>query len=103
VGHPLAAIYSRDLLRMRNAGDVILLGTAAPAGGVVAFPWEFGSHGGLAKEQLDTFMVYPEELGENAFASVVRPQDLHKVFMERSGRTVQTVRSVQNAERPCAS
>jgi hypothetical protein len=48
-------------------------------------------------------MVYPEELGENAFASVVRPQDLHKVFMERSGRTVQTVRSVENAERPCAS
>jgi hypothetical protein len=103
VGHPLAAIYSRDLLRMRNAGDVILLGTAAPGGGVVAFPWEFGSHGGLAKEQLDTFMVHPEELGENAFASVVRPQDLHRFFMERSGRTVQTVRSVQNAERPCAS
>jgi hypothetical protein len=87
VGHPLAAVYSRDLLALRSSGDVILLGTAAPDGGVVAFPWEFGSHGGLAPEQLDTFMVYPEELGENAFASVVRPQDLHRFFMERSGRT----------------
>jgi hypothetical protein len=97
IGHPLAAVYARDLLRMRSAGDVILLGTAAAAGGVVAFPWEFGSHGGLAPEQLDTFMIHPEELGENAFASVVRPQDLHRFFMERSGRSVQNVQTVQSA------
>jgi hypothetical protein len=86
VGHPLAAVYARDLLAMRSAGDVVLLGTAAPCGGTVAFPFEFGSHGGLAPGQLDTFMIHPQELGEGAFASVVRPQDLHRFFLERSGR-----------------
>ena len=86
LGHPLAAVYARDLLSMRSAGDAILLGTAAPCGSTVAFPFEFGSHGGLAPEQLDTFMIHPQELGEGAFASVVRPQDLHRFFLERSGR-----------------
>ncbi|HEY4769952.1 MAG TPA: alkaline phosphatase family protein [Myxococcales bacterium] len=86
VGHPLAAVYARDLLAMRSAGDVVLLGTAAPCGATVAFPFEFGSHGGLAPGQLDTFMIHPQELGEGAFASVVRPQDLHRFFLERSGR-----------------
>ena len=97
VGHPLAAVYSRDLLRMRTSGDVILLGTAAPGGHTIAFPFEFGSHGGLAPEQLDTFMVHPEDLGEGAFAGVVRPQDLHRFFLERSGR----VRALETAA--CAS
>jgi hypothetical protein len=100
VGHPLAAVYARDLLRIRSAGDIILLGAGAPGAQVVAFPWEFGSHGGLAKEQLDTFMVYPQELGEDAFASVVRPQDLHQFFMERSGRSEH---SGESAQQPCAS
>ena len=86
VGHALAPTYARDLLKLRSAGDLILLGTAAPGGEVVAYPWEFGSHGGLAPEQLETFMVYPEELGADAFASVVRPQELHRFFMERGGR-----------------
>jgi len=86
VGHPLAAVYARDLLAMRSAGDVVLLGTAAPCGATVAYPFEFGSHGGLAPGQLDTFMIHPQELGEGAFASVVRPQDLHRFFLERSGR-----------------
>ena len=86
IGHPLAAVYARDLLAMRSAGDVVLLGTAAPCGATVAFPFEFGSHGGLAPGQLDTFMIHPQELGEGAFASVVRPPDLHRFFLERSGR-----------------
>ena len=98
LGHPLAAVYARDLLRMRTSGDAILLGTGAPAlaaskekpgreaATAVAFPFEFGSHGGLSPDQLETFMVHPEELGQDAFASVVRPQDLHRFFLERSGR-----------------
>ena len=99
VGHPLAAVYARDLLRLRSAGDVILLGTAAPGGVTVAFPWEFGSHGGIDPAQLDTFMIHPEELGEDAFAAVVRPQDLHRFFLERSGRA----HLAQNAPNACAS
>src|SRR5207249_6849277 len=86
VGHPLAAFYARDLLRIRTSGDVILLGAAATDGQTIDYPFEFGSHGGLSHDVLDTFMVHPEELGEGAFASVVRPQDLHRFFLERSGR-----------------
>ena len=97
IGHPLAAVYARDLLRMRSAGDVILLGTAAPGGETIAFPFEFGSHGGLAPDQLETFMVHPQELGQDAFASIVHPQDLHRFFLERSGRARQL------AEEACAS
>ena len=103
VGHPLAAVYARDLLRMRSAGDVILLGTAAPCGETVAYPFEFGSHGGLAPDQLDTFMIHPEELGEGAFASVVRPQDLHRFFLERSGRPFRELPRDARDEAPCAS
>lgn len=86
LGHPLAAVYARDLLSMRSSGDAILLGTGAPGGQTVAFPWEFGSHGGLSPDQLDTFMVHPAQLGPDAFSSVVRPRDLHAFFWERSGR-----------------
>jgi hypothetical protein len=89
VGHPLAAAYARDLLRIERAGDVVLLGTAAPGAGeaaAVAFPWEFGSHGGIAKEELEIFMVHPAALGNEAFADVLRPSDLHRFFLERSGR-----------------
>ncbi|HEY6911398.1 MAG TPA: alkaline phosphatase family protein [Myxococcales bacterium] len=99
-GHPLAAVYARDLLRLRSAGDVILLGTGAAAG-TVAFPFEFGSHGGLAKDELDTFMVHPEELGEDAFAAVMRPRDLHRFFLERSGRVPRAL--PQEADAACAS
>ena len=102
LGHPLAAVYARDLLRMGSAGDVILLGTAAPCGATVAYPFEFGSHGGLAPEQLDTFMIHPQELGEGAFASVVRPQDLHRFFLERSGLAVEQPRPARN-EASCGS
>ncbi|MGZ6144121.1 MAG: hypothetical protein ACXWLM_12340, partial [Myxococcales bacterium] len=115
VGHPLAAMYSRDLLQMRTSGDVILLGTAAPGladigegrvapdgatrPSTVAFPYEFGSHGGLSPDQLDIFVVHPEELGENAFESVVRPQDLHRFFVERKAETA----PLEEAAQTCAS
>jgi len=101
IGHPLAAVYARDLLRMRSAGDVILLGTAAPCGTTVAYPFEFGSHGGLAPEQLDTFMIHPQELGQGAFASVVRPQDLHRFFLERGGLSRELPQPAR-AEASCA-
>jgi type I phosphodiesterase/nucleotide pyrophosphatase len=103
VGHPLAAVYARDLLRMRSSGDLILLGTAAPCGATVAYPFEFGSHGGLAPGQLDTFMIHPQELGEGAFASVVRPQDLHRFFLERSGRLPRELPQETRNEVTCAS
>jgi hypothetical protein len=88
---------------MRSAGDVILLGTAAPGGETIAFPFEFGSHGGLSPDQLDTFVVHPEELGQGAFASVVRPQDLHRIFLERGGRQARLQEGDPKRDRPMAA
>jgi len=99
VGHPLAAVYAKDLLELRSSGDVILLGTGAPGGETISFPFEFGSHGGLSPEQLDTFVIHPQELGQDAFASVVRPRDLHRFFLERSGRAEGQLRE---EAQPCA-
>ncbi|HYZ90336.1 MAG TPA: hypothetical protein VE620_13650, partial [Myxococcales bacterium] len=82
VGHPLAATYCKDLLALRSAGDVVLIG--AGGGRTVAYPWEFGSHGGLAAEEVETFVVHPAALGENAFAHVVRPLELYSFFRARS-------------------
>jgi hypothetical protein len=82
IGHPLAATYCKDLLALRSAGDVVLIG--AGGGRTVAYPWEFGSHGGLAAEEVETFVVHPADLGDNAFAHVVRPCELHSFFRARS-------------------
>ena len=82
IGHPLAATYCKDLLGLRSAGDVILIG--AGAGQTVSYPWEFGSHGGLAADELETFVVHPAGLGEDPFAHVVRARDLHAFFRART-------------------
>jgi len=84
IGHPLAAAYCRDLLSLRSSGDAILIGAAAPGGETVAYPWEFGSHGGLAPDELETFVVHPSTLGAAAFAHVRRPSDLHGFFSTRA-------------------
>jgi hypothetical protein len=84
VGHPLAATYCKDILSLRSAGDVVLIG--AGAGQTVSYPWEFGSHGGIAAEEVETFVVHPTELGENAFAHVIRPRELHAFFRSRLRR-----------------
>jgi Type I phosphodiesterase / nucleotide pyrophosphatase len=81
IGHPLAATYCKDLLGLRSAGDVVLIG--AGAGQTVSYPWEFGSHGGLAADELETFVVHPSELGEAPFAHVVRARDLYAFFHAR--------------------
>ena len=86
IGHELAATYAIDLISCPSAGDLVLVGAGAPGGQTVAYPWEFGSHGGLAPEELETFMVHPAELGDQPFAQVKRPAELHDFFEERGGR-----------------
>ena len=97
IGHPLAATYCKDLLALRSAGDVILIG--AGGGQTVAYPWEFGSHGGLAADELETFLVHPAELGEDPFAHVVRPRELHAFFRGR----MQSVSHWRGEERRAAA
>jgi type I phosphodiesterase/nucleotide pyrophosphatase len=50
----------------------------------VAYAWEFGSHGGIAPEELDCFVACPRSCPFR-FASVVRPSELYR-FFERTYR-----------------
>jgi hypothetical protein len=46
---------------------------------VVAYAWEFGSHGGIAPEELECFVVHPASC-EFPFAKAVRPSELNRFF-----------------------
>jgi hypothetical protein len=60
--HPeptVAAAALADLVSLPEAGDVVVLGWRGDGADDVAFAWEFGSHGGIAPEELDSFVVHP--------------------------------------------
>jgi hypothetical protein len=82
--HPepaLAATYLSDLLSLRESGDLVVLGWRGEGREVVAYAWEFGSHGGIAPEELESFVVHPRHVAFD-FAAVVRPSELHRFFEE---------------------
>jgi hypothetical protein len=83
--HPdptLVATYLSDLLGLDDAGDLVVLGWRGEGREVVAYAWEFGSHGGLAPEELAPFVVHPREV-DFPFAQVVRPSELNAFFEGR--------------------
>jgi hypothetical protein len=85
--HPdptLLATYLSDLVSMPESGDLVVLGWRGPGRDVVAYAWEFGSHGGVAPEELESFVVHPAACGF-PFDRVVRPSELHG-FFERAYR-----------------
>jgi hypothetical protein len=60
--HPepaVAAASLADLVSLPDAGDVVVLGWRGDGVADVAYAWEFGSHGGIAPEELDSFVVHP--------------------------------------------
>jgi hypothetical protein len=46
---------------------------------VVAYAWEFGSHGGVAPEELEAFVAHPAQCAFR-FADAIRPSELHAFF-----------------------
>ncbi|HET7826256.1 MAG TPA: hypothetical protein VFK90_13050, partial [Anaeromyxobacter sp.] len=48
------------------------------------YAWEFGSHGGVAPEELECFVAHPPACSFR-FADVVRPSELYRYF-ERAYR-----------------
>jgi hypothetical protein len=85
--HPdpaLIAAYLGDLLSLRESGDLVVLGWRGEGREVVAYAWEFGSHGGMAPEELDCFVAHPRSCAFR-FADVVRPSELYR-FFERTYR-----------------
>jgi hypothetical protein len=80
--HPapaLAATYLADLLSLRESGDLVVLGWRGEGREVVAYAWEFGSHAGIAPEELEPFVVHPRDAAFR-FDAVVRPSELFRFF-----------------------
>ena len=83
--HPqpaLVAEYLSDLLSLPEAGDLVVQGWRGEAEKPVAYAWEFGSHGGVAPEELETFVVHPRGVAFR-FEDVKRPAELYRFFDER--------------------
>ncbi|HEY6098105.1 MAG TPA: hypothetical protein VIW03_01655, partial [Anaeromyxobacter sp.] len=80
--HPepaLVATYLADLLSLPESGDLVVLGWRGEGREVVAYAWEFGSHGGVAPEELECFVAHPRSCTFR-FAEVVRPSELYHFF-----------------------
>ncbi len=86
--HPepaLLAAYLSDLLSVPESGDLVVLGWRGEGRDVVAYAWEFGSHGGVAPEEIASFVVHPAHCAY-PFARALRPSELFG-FFERAYRT----------------
>jgi hypothetical protein len=60
--HPepaLAGAYLSDLVSLPDSGDLVVQGWRGDGQDSVAYAWEFGSHGGVAPEDLDSFVAHP--------------------------------------------
>ena len=77
--HPdpeLAAAYVADLLSLPDAGDLVVLGWRGEGAESVAYAWEFGSHGGVAPEEVDCFVAHPAAT-RLPCPGALRPAELH--------------------------
>jgi len=45
----------------------------------VAYAWEFGSHGGVAPEEIEIFVLHPRTCGLR-FSDALRPDALYRLF-----------------------
>jgi hypothetical protein len=80
--HPqpeLAGEYLADLLALPASGDLVVQGWRGEGRKPVAYAWEFGSHGGIAPEEIDTFVVSPRGCAFR-FDQVRRPSELYDFF-----------------------
>jgi hypothetical protein len=62
IPHPepaTAAAFLAELVSLPESGDVVVLGWRGDGAENVAYAWEFGSHGGIAPEELDSFVLHP--------------------------------------------
>lgn len=70
----------RGMLRMRSSGDIVVYGNGL-RGSDVAYAWEFGSHGGIAQEEVEAFMIHPAGTPFD-FSEVEHASDLYRFFTE---------------------
>jgi hypothetical protein len=80
--HPdpeLLGDYLSDLLALSSSGDLVVQGWRGADLKPVAYAWEFGSHGGIAPEEIDTFVIHPRGCPFR-FDEVRRPSELYDFF-----------------------
>jgi Type I phosphodiesterase / nucleotide pyrophosphatase len=80
--HPdpwLLATYLGDLVSLPGSGDLVVLGWRGEDRKPIAYAWEFGSHGGVAPEEIQTFFLHPPGCAIR-FSDAVRPDALHRAF-----------------------
>ena len=102
--HPdpaLLADYLADLLSLPDSGDLVVQGWRGSGEKPVAYAWEFGSHGGVAPEEIEIFMIHPRECTFR-FDEVRRPSELYRYFAESYRAEARPTRSAP-ARRPDAS
>jgi hypothetical protein len=89
--HPepsVVAAYLRDLLGLRESGDIVVQGWRGDGRETVAYAWEFGSHGGVAPEELECFVAHPSDCAL-PFRGALRPRELHAWFERLRGGSVE--------------
>ena len=80
--HPdpaLLATYLADLVSLPDSGDLVVLGWRGEGRDIVAYAWEFGSHGGVAPEELECFVAHPAHRPFPC-AEALRPSALNAWF-----------------------
>jgi hypothetical protein len=73
----------RGMLTMRSSGDIVVYGNGVE-GTDIAYAWEFGSHGGIAQEEVEAFMIHPAGTPYD-FAQVEHASDLYRFFTSHYG------------------
>ena len=98
--HPdpaLCATYLSDLISLPHSGDLVVLGWRGSDEVPVAYAWEFGSHGGVSPEELETFFVHPPDC-RLRFSDAIRPDGLYRLLHD-AYRTPQRARRPGGAQR----
>ena len=70
-----------EMLQMPSAGDLVVYGAGVEGGDDVAFAFEFGSHGGVGKGDVETFFIHPWHVP--AEDGPMGPKELHHFFRRR--------------------
>lgn len=84
-GGDMTRAFLLKMLSLPSAGDLVVYGNGADIGGRhVAFSWEFGSHAGIGREEVETFVIHPAAI-EVDFGRLHHSAELHRFFRDRYG------------------
>jgi hypothetical protein len=89
LGYELAATHLMHAAEGERYGDLVLYGAFAEAGDV-SFDFEFGSHGGIAPDELDQFLMHPAHIAlpaELHDGAAVAAEQFYRFFAGRYGNS----------------